>query len=948
MKNKILNILSILFLVNTAFVHAQVSNDSIPENVHQEKDINDSMVNVAFGEVLKSDLTGAISAINVRELYKKSYSITGEADIIGLVSGYNGNIWGQEPLILIDGVPRTIETIHAAEIESVSVLKGASAVVLYGSKAAKGVILITTKRGQVSPLKVDFTTNSGMFVPKAYPKYLDASSYMTMYNEASRNDGIVERYSEEEIYHTYSGSNPYRYPDLDFYSSEYLRKAYNRTDIVTEIYGGTEKTRYYTNFGMLYNNDLVKYGEHANKNNKNFHLRSNVDMQLNKWLSAATDVGIVFNTRYTGRGDFWGQAATLRPNWVSPLIPTNMLDPNLSSLETTVENSNHVVDGKYLLGGSSTMQDNVFADMLEAGYIKYKQRILQYRQAVKADLGSILDGLSFQTVFAFDYVNYYGEAFRYTYAVYEPTWANTNGEDMVIALTKFNDDEKSTNEYIGEATYDQTMTVLSQFDYTRSFNQTHHVNAKIIGWGYQIQNSADGGHDGSSYHKTSNLNLGMQFSYNFRRKYYIDLAGSQIHSVKLPEDNRRAFSPSITAGWRLNDEPFMKSVIFLDNLKLYASYTILNQDLDIDDYYMYKGYYDTKGGWYTWRDGEGGGFVTTSERGDNPNLTFIQRKEFLAGLSASLFNNTIALNINYFQQETNGLLSQGASTIFPSYYNTYNESFLSYINFNNDLRTGFDFNLNLNNSIGELKYTLGFNGMVYNSEALKRDEVYQEDYQYRAGKPIDATWGYICEGFFVDRDDIDNHATQTFGEVQPGDLKYKDVNEDGIVDDKDAVELGKNGYSAPPFSCGLHITLHWKKLTLFALGTGENGSTRFKNSSYYWVYGDRKYSEVVLGRWTEETKNTATYPRLTTTENSNNFRNSTFWMYDYKRFDLTKIQLTYDLSDNVRNNHFIEELRIYISGEDLLTISKERELLETGIGSAPRYRFYNVGFKVAF
>lgn len=950
MKNKILNLHNIiffLFLMNSTLGHAQQSSDSLLVLTNNDQERN-RLVNIAFGEALEKDLLGAISTVDVKELYKKSYSTNSLDDIKGLIGGYNGNIWGQEPLILIDGIPRDASEVHTSEIESVSVLKGASAVVLYGSKAAKGVILITTKRGKVSPLQIKVHANSGVYVPKAYPNYLDAASYMTLYNEAAVNDGISEKYSEELIYNTHSGVNPYRYPNIDFYSSDYLRKVSNKTDVVAEIYGGNERTRYYTNFGMTYNNSLIKYGEHQKNNDLNFRLRSNVDMQLTDWLSATTDVGIVNANNYTGRGDFWGQAASLRPNWVSPLIPLSMFDPNLGTLQTTVDNSNHVIDGQYLLGGSSTVQTNVFADMLAAGYIKYKNRMFQFRQTVGADLTSILKGLSFKSVYSVDYEDSYSEAFRYDYAVYEPTWSATNGDDMVIKLTKFNDDSKSSNEYVGDAAYSQTMTFSSQFDYVRTFNQKHNLNAKLVGWGYQVQSSADGDHDGSSYHYISNVNIGLQVAYNYLNRYYVDLAGNGVHSAKLPEGNRRALSPSLTAGWRISDEAFMNNASFVNNLKLYAAYTVLNQDIDIEEFYMYQGYYNYKGGWYQWRDGAAGGRTTTSERGSNPNLSFIQRKEFQAGLSASLMDNLLAINANYFMQNTNGLLTQGESTIYPTYFKNWSDSFLPYINYNNDRRTGFDFNLNLNDKVGELEYNLGVNGMYFTSEAVQRDEVYQDDYQYRAGKPLDAAWGYISEGFFESQEDIDNHANQTFGDVQPGDLKYQDVNEDGVVDGKDQVNLGHNGWSVSPFNYGVHLTLKWKNLTFFAMGQGVTGAIRFKNNSYYWVKGSSKYSEEVLGRWTEETKNTASYPRLTTSDNSNNFRNSTFWMYKNNRFDLSKMQITYDFTDCFSGSSFINGLTVYVGAENLLTLSKERKVMKTNVGGVPHSRFFNLGLKASF
>jgi TonB-linked SusC/RagA family outer membrane protein len=908
----------------------------------------DSLVNVAFGTMAKKDLLGAVSVVNVTNLLEKDYSISG-LNLQAFVGGYTGNIWGQSGLLIIDGVPRNGWDVRITEIESVVVLKGASAVALYGSKAAKGVILVTTKRGENKPLSIDVRANTGLHFPKAYPKYLNAAEYMTLYNEASRNDGIAERYSQSLIESTAAGTNKYRYPDVDYFSSEYLKNAYNRTDVTTEISGGDDFARYYSNFGMVYNNSLMKTGYQAKNKDLAFNVRANIDMNLTDWLTASTNAVVTLSDNYTGRGDFWGTSSTFRPNWFSPLIPIDMLDPTNTDLQTIVKNSNNVIDGAYLLGGTSTDQTNAFADNLAAGYIKNKNRMFMSNVSVGADLGRILKGLTFKTLYSLDYINFYNEAWKEDYAVYQPTWTTVDGKDVITGLTKFNDDKESTSESIGETYYSQTMSFSAQFNYKRTFAEKHNVTAALIGWGYQVQKSQDSDHEGSDYHRLSNANIGMQATYNFMQKYYVDFTGNVVHSAKLPEGKRDAFSPTVTLGWRLSDESFMKdNASFIDNMKLTASYANLNQDIDIENYYMYKGYFDNKGGWYTWRDGAAGGNTTGSKRGDNPNLSFIQRQEFRVGLETSMLDQLVTLDANYFLQYTKGLLTQGASTIYPSYFTNWDFSFLPYLNFNEDKRTGVDFTLNLNKKVGEIDYNLGFSGMYLASEAVKRDEVYQDAYQYRAGKPIDSYWGYISEGLFQDQTEIDNHATQTFGEVKPGDIKYRDMNNDGVIDSKDQVDLGHNGWAASPFTYGVHFTMKWKGFTLFVMGTGNSGAIGFKNSSYYWVKGSSKYSEVVNGRWTETTKSTATYPRLTTTDGSNNFRNSTYWMYKTNRFDLQRVQLTYDLPKEMFIGTFVKNMSVYCSGESLLTLSKERELMEMNVGSAPKTRFVNLGVKASF
>lgn len=915
----------------------------------QAQESKDSLVNVAFGTVAKEDLTHAISTVNTSELTKKIYNSNSLTGLESIVGGYTGNVWGQGALILVDGVPRNSANVLASEVESVTVLKDAAAVVLYGSRAAKGVILITTKRGKNAPMSIDVRANAGINVPKSYPKYLDADCYMTLYNEACRNDGIAERYDASTIYNTSLGNNPYRYPNIDFYSSDYLKKAYYNADVTGEVYGGNERTHYYLNFGMDYRNDLLKYGESKNAYDMRFNVRANVDMTLAPWLKASTNAAVIFSNQYAGRGNFWGAASTLRPNWFAPLLPIDMMDPNVSQIQEYITNSNHLIGGKYLLGGTSADKTNPFADLLAAGYTKEKARMFMFDVNLVADLSNFLKGLSFRTSYSVDYTSYYSEAFNEPYAVYEPTWAQVNGKDMIIGLNKYNEDTKSTNEYVGKSTYDQTMTFSAQFDYARTFAKRHNVAATFIGWGYQTQSSADENHESSDYHRTSNVNLGLRASYNYNHTYYADFSGAVIHSAKLPEGRRNAFSPSVTLGWRISNEDFFKNnVKFVDDLKITASYAKLHQDLDISSYYMYKGYFSDKGGWYQWHDGVAGGNTTGSKRGDNPNLDFITREEFRAGLDATLFDNLLKVNANYFIQTTNGLLTQGASTIYPSYFDLGSElSFLPWINYNKDKRTGFDFSLSANKRFGDFDVTLGFSGMVYSSEALKRDEVYDYDYLKREGRALDVTYGYICEGFFQDQADIDSHAKQNFGTVKPGDLKYKDINGDKVIDSKDVVDLGHNGWSAPPFSFGLNLTVKWKNFSLYAMGSGQTGSVDFKSNSYYWNRGTSKFSEVVWGRWTEETKETATFPRLTTTNGDNNYRNSTFWMYKRNYFRLNNVQLTYDFSDDTFKGSFVRGLSVYCGGNSLLTISKEREYLDMSLGT-PQCRNFYVGFKAAF
>ena len=905
----------------------------------------DSLVQVAFGTQAKEDILGGVSSINVSELMKKDYYTSSLGELSGLVGGYNGSVWGQGALVIVDGSPREASYVNPSQIESVTILKAASAVALYGSKGAKGVILITTKRGKVQPLHIDVRANTGLYVAKRYPKYLGAAEYMTLYNEAYANDhpdAAEPYYDAATIYNTAAGTNPVRYPDMNLYSSDYIRKAYNRTDATVEISGGTEKARYYANFGALYLGSQVKYGDKKNDNDLNFNIRANVDMNITSWLKGYTNAAVNLEDNYRARGEFWDAAANLRPNWYSALLPISMMDMNNASIRAMVENSNNIIDGQYLLGGNNANQSTVYGDMLKAGYIKGKNRTFLFDVGLTADLSALTQGLTVTAAYSLDYWNNYNEAWKEQYATYQPTWANMNGQDIIIGLTKYSQDKRTNNsEYVGQSYDTQTMSARLQFDYNRTFGNVHNVAATLMGWGYQQQASRDDGHQSSDYHRVSNLNLGLRVNYNFAQKYYAEAAASLVHSAKLAEGHRNALSPSLTLGWRLGKEKFMQNS-FVDDLKLSASYSVLNQDIDLDSWYMYQGSYNMKGTWYQWQDGSQGGYATTSERGANENLGYIKRKEWRVSLDGSLWNNLITFDLNYFNQLTDGLVTNGSSTIYPTFF-TGRGSFLPNTNYNTDKRSGFDFDVKLNKKLGQVDASLGLVGMYYTTKADKRDEVWGNSYQYRAGKSLSAAWGYECEGFFTSESDIANHATQTFGEIKPGDLKYKDQNGDGVIDSKDQVDLGQ--YSAP-FFYGVNLTLKWKNFTFFALATGQAGAIGFKNNTYYCPRGDSKYSAYARDRWTPETASTAKYPRLTTTSNSNNLQTSDFWKYSTNRFDLSKIQVTYDMPEGWFAGKVVKGMSVYLSGESLLTISGERELMETNIGSAPQNRFYNLGVKV--
>lgn len=908
-----------------------------------EKEYTDSVasqVNVAFRTVNEADLMGGVSTVNMVEQAKKDYTTYSLDGMDALVGGYNGQLWNQgEALVLVDGVPRDANNVLPTEIEQITFLKAASAVVLYGSRAAKGVILITTKHGRNDGLNVSVRGNASLYVPKSYPKYLGSATYMELYNEALQNDGKAAVYSEDDIYHYASNENPYRYPNINFFDSQYIKKTYQRYDGTAEFSGGGRLAHFYANIGLSNVGSLMNFGEGKNNHTTRLNVRGNIDLRLNDWIDGYVNANATFYDARNDNSNFWSESATMRPTSQYPLvpfIPISYVEEADAVTLKTIQNSNYIIDGKYFLGGTQSQQTNPFAAMYAAGYNKYTSRQMQFDMGMNFDLNSLVKGLKLKTKFAVDYHTQYNTSINNEYAVYEAKWNNYSGQDLITSITKYGTDKRTGTQNLSNSHDKQLILMQAQLDYDRSFGD-HNLNATLLAHGYQI--SEDG-----KYHRTSNANLGLQLAYNYAHTYYADLSMAAIHSAKLAEGHREAISPVVSLGWRLKNESFLRNVKAVDDLKLTASYGIINQDLDIEKYYMYDYVFTATGTWWGWNEVANSMQTSDSQQGSNYNLGFIKRKEFRAGLTGSLWEGALKFDANFFTTSTNGLLTT-ASTIYPSYFQTYwpVSTFLANTNYNNQRRTGVDLTLNVHQKFGEFDTNFGVSAMYYTSKNTKWDENVEYDWLKAEGQSIEAMRGYECLGFFKDADDVANSA-KINNNTKPGDLKYKDQNGDGIIDSKDQVVIGK--WTAP-FQMGVHFTVKYKDFTLFAQGSGTFGGNGLKNGKDTWVYGDGKYSDVVLNRWTPETASTATYPRLTTESGDLNFVASDFWKYSTSAFRLNKVQLTYDLPQSIfAGDSFVKGVSVYVSGSNLLTIAKERKYMELNVGTAPQTRMYNLGVKV--
>ena len=922
-----------------------------PQGVMAQEAAETDTINVAFRQSDVRDVIVPVSSVNVKELLEKNYNTYSLDNMQALVAGYNGQLWNQgEALVMVDGVPRDANNVLPSEIEDITFMKGASAVVLYGSRAAKGVILITTKRGKIAPLKITARADYQLDAAKSFPKYIDGAQYMTLYNQALTNDGLATKYTEEDIYNTALGANPYRYPNQQFYTSDYVKKTKSRWDVTAEFEGGGKFAQFYTNISYYRVGDFINFGEGKDNFTDRLNIRGNIDLRLADWATGWVNANATYYNQRNSNSDFWGAASTLRPIRVAPFVPVSYIDTDDANSWALINNTkNIIVDpaglpaGRYFLGATQDDRTNALADMYSAGYNTWTSRQMQFDMGAKFDLASILKGLTFKTMFAVDYSTSYSTAINDSYDSFRVNWSQYDGKDVVGTLDVMSEYKHTGTLNASNSAEKQTIAWNGQFDYMNAFG-AHNLHATLVANGYQQTISGE-------YHKVSNANLGLQVSYNYGHKYYADLAGNVIHSAKLAEGHREAFSPSITLGWRLTGEEFMKDINWLNDLRLTAGYTVLNQDLDIEEFYMYKNIFTATGTWWGWSDANNSIQTSDSQRGGNEDLGFIKRKEFTVGLNGAMFDNKVKFAVNYFNTTTDGLLAQ-PDYIYPSYMHTYwpVSTFVPYINYGKNRRQGIDFSVMYNEKFGDVDFGAQVFGQTTTSKNLQVAENVEYDYLRREGKYTDGLWGLQCLGYYNSQDEINNaEAKSSFGEVKPGDLKYVDQNGDGTIDSKDEVELGR--WSAK-FTGGLNLTLKYKNFTLFTMLTGQFGGKALKNDTYNWVYGERKYSDVVLGAWTAEkfaNGESISYPRLTTQGGDNNFRASDYWMYSTDRVDLQRVQLTYDFDKKIfGDNSIVKGLQVYVNGSSLITIAGEREQMLRNVGSAPQTRSFTLGAKVQF
>jgi len=948
MNKKIILVLTLwMGCISTNVLQAQ--ENSIDKDSVKEAD----MINVAFRKIPKKFSAGAVTIINPEELLKYDNITSVEEAISGRVPGIIGglNLHGLgNALVVIDGIPppahegfnsvNPLSNVLIEEIAQITILKDVNAAALYGAKGRNGVILITTKRGKVNSRKVTAYVSQGFSSPVSLPKYLGSADYMELYNEARANDGLAPLYTQSAIDGTRSGTKPWVYPDADYYNSDFLKSFKPDNRAVVDFSGGNTNAQYYLNVGYEHSGTLLNMGQGKQDQDTRLNVRSNINFRINKFITSNFDISAVYNISRRANGNYWSDASSLLPNLYAPLIDTDLV------INKKYINTAQLINGRYILGGRSGYLNNVWGNLNVGGYSNTFNSALQFNNGINMDLNAITKGLSLKTFFNISFYNQYAETQANTYAVYQPVLGGANNEE-ILSVTKIGVDKFSGTQGIGaNPDLDRIFAAYAMLDYNRLFGKKHAVGASIMAYGDLHRQTSPGGIYYTAVPPEKDTHLGATINYAYADKYIIDFSSAVQSSIKLPDGNRVGFSPTVGLSWVLSQENFLKSSSVLNYLKLRVSAGKLNTDLDMPQYnssyvfnYLYQSQY-VAGPTFAWNEIRN---LPSTRYNNVPNdkLFYEARNNINIGVEAVLFNKSLSIDGNLFQDHITGIVGQVVNAV-PDFLG----GFYPYQNYGANMYKGIELGATWRKAITtDFGFDIGANMTFLKTEVLKGDENYANGYQYRKGKPVGAIFGLESLGFFKDNQDIAGSPVQTFGTVKPGDIKYKDQNGDNVINGQDEVMIGN---STPGFVGSLNLTVRYKNLSLFALASVRNKVQTYYNNAYYWVYGALKYSEVVLGRWTPATAGTATYPELTTQSNSNNFRASTFWLADVSRISIDRLQLTYTIPKSLASKLALKTPNLYIRASNIATFSKNVEKMQLNIGSEPQYRYYAIGLMTNF
>ena len=846
---------------------------------------------------------------------------------------------GASALVLVDGFPRDLNEISIEDIESFTVLKDASTTAIYGSKGANGVVLITTKKGKAGKVNVDAKFEAAYNTRTMTPEFADGYTYASLMNEALITRNQEPEYSTEELEILRLGLDPDLYPTVDW-KDLLLRDGAMTYRGQLSLSGGGNTARYFISGSYLEEQGMYKVDENikkdydTNANSKLYTYRMNVDVDITK--TTLVKVGVSGSLRKMNEP---GQSVNV---WEALMRQNPIEIPAMYS------------DGRFPSRGTGA-DTNPWVLTTQTGYNETWENKIQTNITLEQKLDFITKGLSFVGRFGYDTNN--GSNIRrkkMPYLYQANKQRNAAGELVFNEVSK---EEKMSQESSSSGSRYEYLE--AELHYNRGFKD-HNVGATLkynqnssistVGLGTDIINGI----------ARRNQGLAGRVSYNWKNRYFVDFNFGYNGSENFAKGSQFGFFPAMSAAWNVAEEGFIRNnAKWINMFKIRYSYgKVGNDNLGARFPYLYSiGGNENS---YQWADvGQtksytGMGYTALA----NNNVTWEIATKHDLGIDLALFNDKFSMTVDYFNEEREGIYM---TRNYVSYMVGLN-GLAPRANVGKVSSEGFDGNFAINQKFGEWDLTLRGNITYSKNTILDRDEenAYYK-YQLQKGYRVNQARGLIATGLFSDYDEIRNSPKQTFGEVMPGDLKYKDVNGDGIIDGGDSVAIGAT--EKPNLIYGVGLSARWKQFDFNVHFQGAGKSSYCIQGPSVYAFSEKHIGNVlpdlVDGRWidssisgTEATMNTnASYPRLSYGGNSNNYRASTFWLANGAYLRLKTLEVGYNLPQKWVNKIYSKNIRVFFIGTNLLTFS-DFKLWDPEMGSTtgthyPLAKNFSFGFNIS-
>ena len=932
-----------------------VGNQTIINVVMEEESIGlEEVVAIGYGTQKATTLTGSVSNVKGEELMAApsinfSNSISGRLPGVVAVTrsgepGSDGStirirgantLGDNSPLVVVDGIAsRGLERLSSYDIESVTVLKDASAAI-YGARAANGVILITTKRGAKGEPQVDITYNEGFSMPTVIPETTDAATYLEMLNEISMYAGQNPKYSAEEIQNFRDGTDPWKYPNTDWYKETFQNAASQRSANVS-IKGGQEKLKYFISAGTLFQDGIYKNSAtHYNQSN----FRVNLDGELSESVRYGIDVAARDQDRnYPTRsaGDIFQMLRRGKPN-MPAYWPNGKNGPD-------IEYGNNPV----------VVTTN------QTGYDRNKTTSIESKANLDIDIPWI-KGLSISGNASLDWQLDNDKRWEIPWYLYSwdgITYDDNNTPVLVEGKKGF------TNPELEQEMQDtRRITLNGLVNYQKSFKNKHNtkllfgvekVTGDAMGFSayrkYFVSTAIDELFAGGDAEKTNNgvsssearMNYFGRLNYDYESKYLFEFVWRYDGSFIFPEDTRFGFFPGVSLGWRLSEENFWKGIKKeVDYFKIRGSWGQTGNDrIDTYQFLSSYGFLTGSAAIYTFNQNIENK-VLNELRIPNPNVTWEVANQSNIGFDGAIFDNKVSFSGDYFYNiRSNILWYRNASVPASSGLTLPRENIGEVVN------KGFEFQISYADNLGELNFEVSTNFNFNNNKIQYWDETPGvPEYQKSTGQPKNAALYYNAIGVFKDQAAVDAYPHWTG--ARPGDVIFEDVNGDEKIDGLDMVRMDKT--DLPTHVGGFNLDLNYKNFYSSIFFQWATGAVRY---DYYEMQGEAGNFLVrnVEGRWTEDNPNSSK-PRIWNrySEYWRNYQN-TYWLQESDYFRLKNLEFGYNVPKSVCNKVYLKGAKFYFTGLNLLTFTKIKDFdPETTSATAyPLNKVYNLGVTLTF